>query len=99
VIHAAGLLDYLSDRMAARLLEVCSGLLNPGGEVVVANFIPDIADAGYMESYMGWHLAYRHREAMLRLAASLPSYREECTRCYSLGCSDIIYLSISRAPG
>ncbi len=95
LIYAAGLLDYLSDRMAARLLEVCSGLLKPGGELVVANFTPDITDAGYMESYMSWHLIYRDRAAMLRLAMSLPSHGRHQARCYALGCQDIVYLSLS----
>lgn len=58
-IYAAGLYDYLETPVAIRLTTALFHLLAPGGRLVLANFAPDIVDAGYMETYMGWRLIYR----------------------------------------
>jgi SAM-dependent methyltransferase len=61
LVYAAGLFDYLEDRAAKRLTQTMFDILRPGGYLLVANFLPGIYDAGYMESFMGWNLIYRDR--------------------------------------
>ena len=67
-IYTAGLYDYLSDRVAAKLLSALYGMLKPGGRVWTANFVPDIPDVGFMEAIMDWWLLYRDAPAMMALA-------------------------------
>lgn len=69
LIYAAGLYDYLSDKVAIRLTEACMEMLKPGGVFLFANFSNEMADDGYMESYMNWELLQRS-EAEMRLIAS-----------------------------
>ncbi len=66
-VYAAGLFDYLPDDVARRLIVTMEGMLNPGGRLMVANFLPNILDAGYMETFMDWHLIYRDEGDMLGL--------------------------------
>ena len=67
-IYTAGLYDYLSDRVAAKLLSALYGMLKPGGRVWTANFVPDIPDVGFMEAILEWWLLYRDAPAMMALA-------------------------------
>ncbi len=85
-VYAAGLFDYLEDRAAKRLTETMFDMLRPGGYLLVANFLPGIYDAGYMESFMGWDLIYRDRNQIAALIANIKSpaqsirYFEEAER-------------------
>jgi len=68
LIYAAGLYDYLTDKVATRLTQVCLKMLKPGGVFLFANFSDEMADDGYMESYMNWELIQRSEAAMRRIA-------------------------------
>lgn len=46
LIYAAGLFDYLSDRLCRRLTKNLFARLNPGGQLIVANFLPGVRDVG-----------------------------------------------------
>ena len=70
LIYAAGLYDYLSDKVAIRLTEVCMDMLKPGGVFLFANFSDEMADDGYMESYMNWELLQRSEQDMWRVASA-----------------------------
>ncbi len=67
-IYAGGLYDYLSDKAAIALTQVLFSMLSPGGKLILANFVPELADIGYMETYMGWQLIYRRDADMERIA-------------------------------
>lgn len=67
LIYTAGLYDYLPDAAATRLTTLMFHSLRPGGTLLIANFLPDILDVGYMESMMDWHLIYRTDADMRRL--------------------------------
>lgn len=73
LVYAAGLYDYLSERVAARLTRVLFDMVAPGGRVVVANFAAPLPESGYMESFMGWKLIYRGSEEMNMLSSEVPS--------------------------
>jgi extracellular factor (EF) 3-hydroxypalmitic acid methyl ester biosynthesis protein len=67
LVYTAGLYDYLPDAAARRLTTLMFNALRPGGTLLIANFLPDILDAGYMESVMDWHLIYRTDDDMRSL--------------------------------
>jgi hypothetical protein len=97
LVYAAGLFDYLADPVARALLSNMIGLARPGGgRVLIANFLPQIADRGYMESYMAWRLTYRSQREMAML---LPSVRSEFTEVEFLeeDAKNILFLSLRRA--
>lgn len=96
LIYAAGLYDYLNDRTAARLTSRLFERLMPEGELVVANFVPDVADAGYMESYMGWRLLGRTLEQVHAFGAELPHSVITNSATYQLTTPDIAYLKVLR---
>lgn len=70
--YAAGLLDYLPQPVGRQLLRQMHEMLVPGGELLIANFLPDIRDVGYMESFMDWPLLYRTREEIEDLLHDIP---------------------------
>ncbi|WP_064695185.1 class I SAM-dependent methyltransferase [Rhizobium aegyptiacum] len=70
LIYAAGLYDYLTDKVAIRLTQICMDMLKPGGVFLFANFSDEMADDGYMESYMNWELLQRSEADMWRIARS-----------------------------
>jgi extracellular factor (EF) 3-hydroxypalmitic acid methyl ester biosynthesis protein len=77
LVYAMGLFDYLEDRAARRLVEVMYDMLGPGGTILVGNFLPDIYDAGYMESFMGWDLKFRSRGEIVGLLDGVKPRVEE----------------------
>jgi extracellular factor (EF) 3-hydroxypalmitic acid methyl ester biosynthesis protein len=80
-VYCAGLFDYLSDKVCARLLEYFKARTRPDGEVLVTNVHPSNPQRGVMEHVLEWYLIYRD-EAQLR--AVLP--RQACnTRVFKDG--------------
>ncbi len=67
LIYSTGLYDYLNAKTAKRLTGHLFSMLQPGGKLVIANFLPDIDDIGYMEACMDWFLIYRDRFEMMGL--------------------------------
>lgn len=65
LVYAAGLFDYLSDRLCRRLTKSLVARLNSGGRLLLANFLPGIRDVGYMEAFMHWTLIYRDRAQIM----------------------------------
>jgi len=71
LIYAAGLYDYLVDRVAARLTAATFDMLVSGGRLLVANFAPTGRDIAYMEKFMRWKLIYRTEDDIMRLAGGI----------------------------
>jgi hypothetical protein len=59
LIYSAGLYDYLDDRTASLLTSSLMKMLRPGGQLLIANFVPESEARGYAEAFMDWHLIYR----------------------------------------
>jgi len=73
LIYAAGLYDYLVPKVADRLTNAAFELLLPDGTYLFANFMKDIPDVGYTETFMDWRLILRSDDDMERIAASVYS--------------------------
>jgi len=67
IIYCAGLFDYLSDRVCARLLSLFFKLCRPGGQVLVTNVHPSNPSRYGMEHLLEWYLIYRDEAAMQKL--------------------------------
>ena len=73
LVYAAGLFDYLEDEVAKRLIQRMWAMTFPGGRVMIANFMPDIPDVGYMEAFMDWWLIYRDSAQVRELFSAIPA--------------------------
>jgi hypothetical protein len=96
LVYAAGLYDYLQRPLAARLTARLFDLLNREGQLVIANFTRDVADVGYMESYMDWHLIYRSLDELVELAIEVPEAARRSASVFQLAHPDIAYLQLAR---
>jgi len=66
-VYAAGLYDYLNDKVSVKLTQRCLDMLKPNGVFLFANFATDIMVDGYMETFMNWALLLRSEEDMRRI--------------------------------
>nr|WP_262913724.1 class I SAM-dependent methyltransferase [Rhizobium halophilum] len=66
-IYAAGLYDYLADKVAVKLTQTCLDMLKPGGMFLFANFSTEVPDDGYMETMMNWTLLLRSQSDMWKI--------------------------------
>ena len=96
LIYSTGLYDYLNDSIARRLTTNLFRDLRPGGQLVIANFLPEIRDVGYMEMFMDWHLVYRTRSDMLALADTIDETELKEIRIRSEDNQNIIFLELTK---
>ena len=96
LVYAAGLYDYLSDRVATRLTRLMFDMLAPGGRLLVANFAPCVNDIGYMESFMGWKLIYREAEQMLACGSEINASEWKSQRLFWDEHESIVFLEITK---
>ena len=68
IVYCAGLFDYLSDRVCARLLETFYSMTAPGGLLVATNVDASNPCKKIMEYVMEWHLIYRTVDDLAGLA-------------------------------
>ncbi len=96
LIYAAGLYDYLTDKVAIRLTQVCMEMLKPGGVFLFANFSDEMSDDGYMESYMNWELLQRSERDMWRLVNASATAESVETKVWFGTNRNIIYGTIKK---
>jgi SAM-dependent methyltransferase len=70
-IYSLGLYDYLPERAARALTARLYDLLDPGGQLVVANYLPGGDAQPMLEILMDWTLVYRSTDALAALADGL----------------------------
>jgi ubiquinone/menaquinone biosynthesis C-methylase UbiE len=58
-IEVCGILDYLTDKQATALLKMASGLLKPGGHIIVSNMV-QTPEAGTLRRMYNWDITYRN---------------------------------------
>lgn len=74
LVYCAGLFDYLSDRICARLLELFLRWTRPGGLDVSTNVHPRNPVRYLIEHLLEWYLVYRDNAQLLSVApAGAPS--------------------------
>lgn len=73
-VYCAGLFDYLSDKVCARLLMHFASRVGPGGRLLVTNVHENNPGKFGMEHLLEWHLIYRNEAT---LSALLPEYAVE----------------------
>ncbi|HKQ70403.1 MAG TPA: hypothetical protein VJT73_13735 [Polyangiaceae bacterium] len=71
LVYSAGLYDYLTEPVAARLTKTLYSRLRPGGRLLVGNLVEKPDSTWILEYVVGWHLVYRDDQAMLRFARGL----------------------------
>lgn len=76
LIYSAGLFDYLRTTTAVQLARDLYSRTCAGGELLVANMIPENPSRWYMENHLDWLLLYRSRAELMELgAAAAPGAR------------------------
>jgi extracellular factor (EF) 3-hydroxypalmitic acid methyl ester biosynthesis protein len=66
-IYSAGLYDYLPDNLGQALATALLDRLNPGGRLLLANFLDTTGGRAYMELVMDWKLLWRTPEQLRAL--------------------------------
>ena len=69
MVYCAGLFDYLSDKVCARLMQLMSSWLAADGMVLSTNVHPRHTVHAILEDLLEWHLILRTEQEMLALAA------------------------------
>jgi len=98
LIYAAGLYDYLSDKVAIKLTQICVEMLKPGGTFLFANFSNEMSDDGYMESYMNWELLQRSEADMWRIVNVSVGADTVDARVWFGTNRNIIYSTVKKLP-
>lgn len=71
LIYTLGLTDYFDARAMSLLHRLMKACLAPGGEIMLANFLPGHLAIGWMDAVMDWHLIYRDEADLQRHAAEI----------------------------
>jgi extracellular factor (EF) 3-hydroxypalmitic acid methyl ester biosynthesis protein len=90
-ISCTGLLDYFSDRVCKRLIQVLWNMLAPGGKLVICNFTSSNPIIGFMDYVLDWKLIYRDAESFRKL---LPEdvKAEQCRIEHSLDQVEVYFI-------
>lgn len=97
VVYSLGLYDYLDQPLARRLTTRLFSMLRPGGRLILANFLPNIRDIGYMEAYMDWRLIYRTRHDMIDMTMDIPQALLQDLKLHAEENQNIIFLEVTKA--
>jgi extracellular factor (EF) 3-hydroxypalmitic acid methyl ester biosynthesis protein len=65
LVYAAGLYDYLSERIAEVMTTWMVEATKSGGTTLLTNFVHGTPSVGYMEAFMNWHLIYRSMDELV----------------------------------
>lgn len=68
LVWSAGLFDYFTDAVFVRVLRKLLTWVEPGGELVIGNFVEGNPNKAFMEVGMNWFLHHRSPEHLIDLA-------------------------------
>lgn len=71
-------------------------MVNPGGQMLIPNFAPQLRARGYMETFMDWTLIYRDEQAMLRLLAQIEPAEIQTYGVYDDPSGSVVYLLVKK---
>ena len=71
LIYLATLLDTLEDFRVKALLASLVPLLESGGRLLAANFLPELKDAAYLEACLDWWPVYRGEQDLAALNSAI----------------------------
>jgi extracellular factor (EF) 3-hydroxypalmitic acid methyl ester biosynthesis protein len=74
-VYCAGLFDYLSDKVCARLIRLFHSWTKPGGRLLVTNMHERTLNRYLLEHQAEWFLIYRNERQMLSMGAGLGPHR------------------------
>lgn len=96
MIYSIGLVDYLTDNRAARVVADLFANLKPGGTLVIGS-MRDSEDSlqWQIEFITDWNLVYRTEAEMLKMARKLPEDTVREVRSDSTGHCHLLYLTKS----
>lgn len=97
LVYSAGLYDYLNEGTAKRLTSRLFECVRPGGQLLVANFLPGNRERGYMEAFMDWYLIYRTRDQVAALSSEIDRNRIDNLSFFSDPEGYIQYCVISKS--
>jgi SAM-dependent methyltransferase len=95
-VYSTGLYDYLPQPVAIDLSTKLFGMLKPGGQLLVANFLHDVPDVGYMESFMGWPLIYRSDEELAGVTQGIPAAQIAAQRTFHDRFDNVVFLEVEK---
>lgn len=93
-VYAAGLYDYLPQKVAVSLTSKVFGMLKSGGRLLVANFAPPLRDMAYSETFMQWKLIYRNEAEVSDFASDIAPEAISNRRLFWDAPKNVIYLEI-----
>lgn len=96
LIYAAGLYDYLEEKVAMRLTRLLFCHLNEGGRLLIPNFLSGVREEAFMETYMDWFLTYRTQKEIEGFAREVSSGLIRQQSYYEDGAGIIGYLELVR---
>jgi hypothetical protein len=95
--YSAGLYDYLPAAAATRLTAILFEAVRPGGQLLLANFLPNIFDLGYMEGVMDWQLIYRDDAEMRTLLGEIDTREIGLVNQFHDPLGNITFLTVTKA--
>lgn len=96
LVYSTGLFDYLSETVGRRLVSTLFSMLNPGGQLIIANYMPAIRDIGYMEAFMDWNLIYRTRRDMVNLTTDIDEAEIRDLSIFAEDSRNIIFFRLTK---
>ena len=97
LVYAAGLYDYLSQPFATRLTRIMFEMLRPGGKLLIANFMPDHRDAGYMKTFMQWPLIYRNESQLNDVSKEISDAKIDYKNIFLEENGNIVFLELRKS--
>ena len=97
LVYAAGLYDYLWQGAAEQLTAWCFRRLRSGGRLLIANLLPDLPEAAYIEAITDWWLVYRTEREMADLANAISRHHILTRRVFTDSAACVAFLDLVRA--
>lgn len=94
LIYTTGLYDYLDERIGTKLTQRMFEMLNPGGRVIIANFLPGTTCSAYMDAMLDWKLIYRSDAELMNLSSTIPAAEIASKRTFIEENENIAFLDI-----